>query len=410
MTNIDPDLLQDFAPLHELSPASRAQLAGKSKVVDFPVRKQIRNADSGHWLTYLLEGEVALSDGQGERLIVAGGTRARRPLFALTGQQSGYSLQSRSPATRLLLLDRTLFDLLLREQRVDDYEVQDTPLNDTEGLLLYRIYQAIKDGTLSLPSMPEVALRIRDATLRPEASLQDIARIVQLDPVVAAGLMRVANSAALRGTQPIRSLSEALNRLGFEKTRSLATQIAISQVFKAPNALIGQRMHALWEHSVRTSALAAVLARHSQGLDAEHAQLAGLLHDIGCVPLLAYAAGESPFTDGVDLEQALRQLGVPVGLLVLDYWELGGDLTQVVQYADNWERASSQATPETVDLIIVAQRLQLGDDGTLPALDDMPAYRRLGLGAAEPELTDALRQEGERYLAEIRSLLTPQST
>lgn len=404
----DPALLENFIPVHELTPANRSRLADKAGITELPSRRRIEDTNQGRWMTYLLDGTLALSDGAQEQLIEAGSARARRPIFPLERSRGNLSAQSRG-AARLLRLDRALFDLLLREQRVSGYEVQDTPLNDAEGKLLYHIYQAVKDGTLNLPSMPEVAMRIRDAAMRPNVSVQEIAQIVQIDPVVAAGVLRSANSAALRGAQPINSLTEAVIRLGFEATRSLATRIAVSQIFKARTPLIRRRMHALWEHSVQTSALASVLARHSGTLDPDHAQLTGLLHDIGCVPILLYAERESLLEDLDAIEAALQHLRIPVGLLVLDYWDLDNDFAKIIQNAEDWQRDSPLTTADHADLIIVAQRMLAASDATLPALDDMPPYTRLGLGPAERQRTLKLLQEAQHQLAEIKSLLTPQA-
>ncbi len=404
----DPALLQNFIPVQELTPANRSRLADKAGVIELPSRQRIEDAKQGRWLTYLLEGAVTLTDGAQEDLIEAGSARARRPIFPLERRPGLVSAQSRG-AARLLRLDRALFDLLLREQRVSGYEVQDTPLNGAEGKLLYHIYQAVKDGTLNLPSMPEVAMRIRDAALRPNVSVHEIAQIVQIDPVVAAGILRSANSAALRGSQPINSLSEAVIRLGFEATRSLATRIAVSQIFKARTPLIRRRMHLLWEHSVQTSALASVLARHCGTLSPDHAQLTGLLHDIGCVPILLYAERESLLENTEAIESALHHLRVPVGLLVLDYWDLDNDFAKIIQNAEEWRRDSPLTAADHADLIIVAQRMLAPADSTLPALEDMPPYARLGLGPPEQQRTQALLQEAQQQLSEIKHLLTPQA-
>ena len=239
--------------------------------------------------------------------------------------------------------------------------------------------------------------------------MHEIAQIVQIDPVVAAGVLRSANSAALRGNQPINSLTEAVVRLGFEATRSLATRIAVSQIFKARAPLIRRRMHALWEHSVQTSALSSVLARHCQGLDADHAQLTGLLHDIGCVPILLYAEREALVDDADAIEAALHHLRAPVGLLVLDYWDLDNDFAKVIQNAEDWQRDSPLNSADHTDLIIVAQRMLAPTDTALPALEDMPSYARLGLGPPSRQQTLSLLQEAQKQLAEIKQLLAPQA-
>lgn len=404
---VDAHLLQDLIPVQELNQANRERLAGKAEIVELPARHRIENRQQGRWLTYLLDGSLLLDDGLKESIIDAGSTRAKLPLFPIDHGKAHMQALSRINS-RLIHLDRQLFDLLLRQQRTAGYEVHDIPLSDNESKLLYRVYNAIKNGSLELPSMPEVALRIRDATLRPDISLHDIARIVQLDPVVAAGVLRAANSAALRGVKVIVNLTDAVTRLGFEQTRTLATRLAISRIFSARSTLIRKRMHKLWQHSVQISALSSVLAAHCHNdLDPEHAQLAGLLHDIGCVPILQYAEEENLVDDAAAIETALTDLRALAGQLVLDYWGLDSDFTRIILLAENWLRASRQTTPDHADLIIVAQRMVADDDAGLPKLDEMPAYARLGLGSAEPDLIHALIEESREQIKELERLLAP---
>lgn len=404
--SIDWQLLRHFVPVQELDAPSCSRLADKATIIELPPRRRIEDTGLGRWMIYLLKGTLLVNTNGHDEVIDAGTARAQRPVFPLDHAISRISANSRGPVL-LLRLDRALFDLLLREQRMSGYEVQDTPLSNPEAVLLNHIYQAVKDGSLELPSMPEVAVRIRDAAMRPEVSAHEIAQIVQIDPIVAVGVLRQANSAALRGARPIDTLAEAVTRLGFEATRSLTIRIAISQVFKADTPLIRQRMHELWEHSVQTSAMASVLARHTTGLSPDHAQLTGLLHDIGGVPILLYAERSSLAGDAAAIETALHNLRAPVGLLVLDYWDLDSDFSKVVQGAESWLRDTFHAFPDPIDLVVVAQRLLEPANAPLPPLAEMSAFARLGLGQPEPQTIAGLLEEAQQQLAEIKELLAP---
>src|SRR5690625_5469812 len=80
-----------------------------------------------------------------------------------------------------------------------------------------------------LPSLPEVAVRVRTLTADPECTIQQLEQEIAKDAVMAARLVKVANSAALLRGQPLTSLRQAITNLGINLVRSLVTQLGILQ-------------------------------------------------------------------------------------------------------------------------------------------------------------------------------------
>ncbi|OBS08044.1 HDOD domain-containing protein [Acidihalobacter prosperus] len=396
--------IDDLIPIAELSPENRNRLAEKGQIVSLKPRQSLDGAGSDRWLIYLLDGQLAIKRPNGQESIASGTPRAKRPLFS--DERPGSAVAQ--SACRLLRLDRRLFEIILREQREGDYQVEDTPISEEEGTLLAHILRSLNSGNLELPSMPEVALRIRDATLRPEISLKDIAKIVQIDPAVAAGVLRAANTAARHGAQPATTLPDAVVRLGLETTRSLAISLALTTVFHTKQAAVRQRMHALWEHSVHVSALCQTLAeRCAPALEPSHAMLAGLLHDIGAIPILQHAERYGLLGDAERLESAIVNLRVPVGMLIVDHWQLNSDLQAVIQCAEDWKRGSG-SEPDYADLVVAAQLMlpaQQGVRDTRPPLDEVPAFARLGLAPSTPERMREFLDDAQQDIDEIKHLL-----
>lgn len=397
--------IDDLIPLNGLSTENRNRLAEKGQVVTLKARQALDGKDADRWLTYLLDGTVTLKHGNGNEVVTGGTSRAKRPLFGEGRQITAVA----SAPSRLLRLDRRLFDIILREQRQNDYEVEDTPITEEEGQLLAHILRSLSSGTLELPSMPEVAMRIRDATLRPDISLPDIAKIVQIDPSVAAGILRAANTAARRGGQPVTNLTDAVIRLGLETTRTLAISLALTTVFHTRQPAVRQRMHELWEHSVQISALCETLAsRCHPKLDPSHALLAGLLHDIGGIPILQHAERYGLLGKPERLENAIVNLRVPVGLLIIDHWQIDSDMQSVIQGAEDWTR-NSGTQADYADVVVVAQLIlmeQQNASSAHPVLSEVPAFAKLGLAPATPERIQEFLDEAQQDIDEIKQLLS----
>ncbi|AOV18031.1 hypothetical protein BJI67_14025 [Acidihalobacter aeolianus] len=397
--------IDDLIPLNGLSTENRNRLAEKGQVVTLKARETLDGKDADRWLTYLLDGTVTLKHGNGNEVVSGGTSRAKRPLFGEGRQIAAVA----SVPSRLLRLDRRLFDIILREQRQNDYEVEHTAITEEEGQLLAHILRSLSSGTLELPSMPEVAMRIRDATLRPDISLPDIAKIVQIDPSVAAGILRASNTAARRGGQPVTNLSDAVIRLGLETTRTLAISLALTTVFHTRQPAVRQRMHELWEHSVQISALCETLAsRCHPKLDPSHALLAGLLHDIGGIPILQHAERYGLLGKPERLENAIVNLRVPVGLLIIDHWQIDSDMQSVIQGAEDWTR-NSGTQADYADVVVVAQLILMEQQNTSsvhPVLSEVPAFAKLGLAPATPERIQEFLDEAQQDIDEIKQLLS----
>jgi len=162
---------------------------------------------------------------------------------------------------------------------------------EPEEVFVNELLQDLESGHLQLPTLPEVALRVREVVDNEDANAGQIAEIIGQDAALSARLLQVANSPLYRGRQEIDRLSMVIARLGNKLVRNLVTSQVMKQMFQATTDLVDQRLRTVWEHSVQVAAIARALAGQAPAVDPDQAMLAGLLHDIGTLPIL-YRAEE----------------------------------------------------------------------------------------------------------------------
>jgi HD-like signal output (HDOD) protein len=139
--------------------------------------------------------------------------------------------------------------------------------------------QAILEGFVEVPMLPEVANRALSLTQDPEASAAQMAELIQGDQSLAGHVMRIANSVAYTPMANITSLQQAVARLGMNVICEIAlTAVLGAKLFNTPG--YEDYVDFNWQHALATSLWSKEIARQAH-LDQETAFLAGLLHSIG---------------------------------------------------------------------------------------------------------------------------------
>ncbi|MDD3518942.1 MAG: HDOD domain-containing protein [Chromatiales bacterium] len=406
--DISLEQLRSLGPLHTLKDASLLKLRETALVQWVPQDIRLWDSDRlAKWVVFLLEGELELVD---ENAIVqrvrAGTIRARQPVLSPSPTRTDVTA---TEASKVLYVDRTLYYDLREADRETDYLVSDMQVDGIESDIFQKIYFAYDKGQLVLPSMPDVALRVRKALMDPRSNVTQVARIIQTDAPIALRLIQIANSPFYRGQAQVANVREAVVRLGTEVTRNIVTSFALRQLFKVQTPMLGEMIQTLWDHSTYVGALAFVLARLTPGFDAERALLAGLVHDIGVVPILAYAdAQPSLLEDLPTFELAVQHLRGMIGGIVLEKWSFDRELVKVAVEAEDWFRDPSPEA-DYCDLVLIAQlHSYVGTPAMqhLPRINEVPAFGKLALGKLTPQLSIHLLDDAKDDITAVRRLLT----
>ncbi len=291
-----------------------------------------------------------------------------------------------------------------------DLEIN-TPQNGalTDNPLYRECIKAIKSEKLILPTIPDVAMKIRRAINDYTANNIKIAKVVQTDPAITARLIHISNSPLYIGRKKIESCPEALTRLGLKAAQDLITSFSLKTVFKAKTKLIANRMHDLWTHSNYVASICAVLAHKTPGFDPDRAMLAGLIHDIGVVPILTLADRHPDLISNTEhLDRTIEEFRGKIGSMIMRKWNFPNDFEDVVLNADNWHRNENEK-PDYTDLVIVSQLHSFVGKVNIhkyPRMDTIPAYNKLVTGHLDADLSMNILETAKDEIWQIQRMLT----
>jgi HD-like signal output (HDOD) protein len=161
-------------------------------------------------------------------------------------------------------------------------------------------------GAAQLPVMPKATVRLLELLEFPDCTTQELAEVIETEPALAVRLLKLANSPFYGQRGRIASVARAVVVLGAKTIRSMAMAVW-THTLKAQmrNADEMRLMMPLLQHGLATGVAAQMLVEKSSRTLAEDAFMAGLLHDIGRVALVAELG--TRYRDAI-LEPALRNL------------------------------------------------------------------------------------------------------
>ena len=114
--------------------------------------------------------------------------------------------------------------------------------------LLESIVSRFKRGEVDLPSCPQVSLEFREL-MGKNTSYQEIASILKRDVAITVKLISVANSSYYRGVTEVKSLEDALGRLGLYITRRYVDAISSKELYITKSQRFAKYVEKLWTHS-----------------------------------------------------------------------------------------------------------------------------------------------------------------
>jgi putative nucleotidyltransferase with HDIG domain len=276
-------------------------------------------------------------------------------------------------------------------QRTDDVEA-----------LRALLERHLSSGTLPVPELPEIAVRIVES--RESANAHQLADVIKSDRALTMYVLRIAASAPNRAAMPIVSLQHAVAWLGLDEVANMAFTLALqAKMLDVPGHQ--RKARRLWRHSLASALwsrqLATLLGRET-GL----CYLCGLLHDIGKAVTLRTAHDLAVLSArhlaAAQYDELLEEFHREVAACVVVRWRLPEPIAVV---AARWDEGGGQASFEGT-IVELARRLadSTAQGSALPKLDALAGeVRHLGLSREQAGLligsAPDIVAELDRYLA-----------
>lgn len=252
---------------------------------------------------------------------------------------------------------------------------------------ILRIIDAkIAANQLVLPSMPDIFLKVKQIVDDPNSNINNIANVITRDPSLTARILKVSNNSLYRANREITNLQQAVSRLGMQLTKTLVTSHAITQMFNQPKGKLKPFFSQLQHHSTNVSAHAYAIAKNFTRINPDDALLAGLVHNIGYLPL-AKCTETFPEVENNPslLIEIMGNVHTTVGRMVLNSWGFPKHIIEAsVQYVDQFRAGSAVA--DLTDIVIISGLNTYRNTDhpcTLPDWSLYPAFQKIGINTRD---------------------------
>lgn len=270
------------------------------------------------------------------------------------------------------------------------------------------IHRDLSEKEITLPSLPDIALRVQEAASDPDCTFDSIGKVLKSDAALSANLIKIANSPLYLTRLPVTNVRAAVHRMGVPAVRNFAMTFALQNLFHSYNTGLNRLFRKVWEDNCEISALTSVLATFCAGFDPDDALLAGLIQDVGIVILIGQLAerGED-IDDPKEIREKLDQWAPSVGQMLLERWEFDQRYINVVKCRHDWMRNDSPV-PDLTDLVCLARLHAYAASDRMqdcPRINQVPAYHKLPVGQLTPHMSLLLLEEARDEISEIRAML-----
>lgn len=251
-----------------------------------------------------------------------------------------------------------------------------------------------------LPAMPQILIKLIEHLQADDAGMPELAALIAKDPAMASKIFSVASSSAFHRNSGARAvgLEQSLVALGTDMIKTLVISESVFQTFSSFPHSASTDLRAFWKSSLTTAVIARELARKMDYPHVEEAYLAGLLHNVGRLALLATAPREYAINfmarDDEDLcaveQRTLQITHAEAGAWLIERWQLDSFLADSVLY--HHEPVARLASAHPLIRMVRLAHLLCGHGDEPDAIEDAAQLCGLDGAALEPILANAARQ------------------
>ena len=221
------------------------------------------------------------------------------------------------------------------------------------------------DRADAYPTLSDTTVRVLAMMNGGDVSVAEVSAIVRRDGVIAAAVLRAANSCAIRGGRAIEEVQQAILRMGLAECCKLLSTMGVKNMYNRYPAAVQERCDAVLRHSLLVARVASGISKEmSIGLPGP-VFTAGLLHDIGRVVIGVKCPDDARAHGLVTGEETDNFLAAERDFLGTDHCAVGGEFAvrnklpeSIVRVIENHHRPADEvAHRELVALVAVTDRV-----------------------------------------------------
>ena len=255
---------------------------------------------------------------------------------------------------------------------------------------------------ISLPSFPDVVIRIRTALDDADTTSSDLATIISVDAALTLRILVLANSTFYNPAGvKIEGLDAAIGRIGFQKVRSTAIAYAVEQLHSSKDLEpLKKELRETWSLGLRVAALSEALAKHCTKLDPDSAFIAGLMNRIGVLWIFTkYPEYPDLVADPESRQMLVDEWAAPIGESIVTNWNFSHEIRETLNPAQN---AGKERTIDAnlVDVVTTARDSMNGAEIHFPESDEV---RRLKVtDDVIPEILETYQSKLDSLASSVR--------
>lgn len=208
----------------------------------------------------------------------------------------------------------------------------------------------IVDRIRSLPPLPKSFQNINDICKNPNSSINELAKVIETDPMLVANLLKIANSPLYCFQREIRSVLQAISLFGMSSTRSLVTSISVKKLLNVDMEPYGVTPEEFVHISTMQSALVVKWYRKINPSMIDELFLAALLQDTGKI-LIAdeVVKNDEVYQFKSEIETTRDVTSVEkmyvgastadVTSEIFEHWGFGDKMVNMIKFSDHYEEA-----------------------------------------------------------------------
>ncbi|MBF0242968.1 MAG: HDOD domain-containing protein [Desulfamplus sp.] len=227
---------------------------------------------------------------------------------------------------------------------------QEESKEKTMGQMVSDAIADFKRGKIDIPALPNIVQELQDIISSPNASVTDMAKIIENDTAISIKLIIAANSPFYKGVEKTKDVKMAINRLGLDVTQSIVAAIANKGLYETKNASIKSLMDKIWMHSFANAHCAREIAKKVSSMGYEKAYVKGLIHDVGATLLIKNIGDNTPQNADININElinAVFEVHASFGGVLFNKWNFSKDFVNVATLHE-WNRYNEKTEQEVL--------------------------------------------------------------